>query len=96
MHEPAGFFVTILIAAVMFKSNDIVKKQTALKVMQMPLQHQPSTREKQKKKRKKEKGTDVLFNLSSCPFLLDTFLILMNIEIIDLLLPSRARGKSLF
>ncbi|XP_060176301.1 uncharacterized protein LOC132606710 isoform X1 [Lycium barbarum] len=26
-----GFFVTILIAAVMFKSNDIVKKQTALK-----------------------------------------------------------------
>ncbi|XP_060202823.1 uncharacterized protein LOC132631239 [Lycium barbarum] len=26
-----GFFVTILLAAVMFKSNDIVKKQTALK-----------------------------------------------------------------
>lgn len=26
-----GFFVTILIAAIMFKSNDIVKKQTALK-----------------------------------------------------------------
>lgn len=33
VHEPTGFFVTILIAAVMFKSNDIVKKQTALKVM---------------------------------------------------------------
>jgi hypothetical protein len=28
----AGFFVTIWIAAVMFKSNDILKKQTALKV----------------------------------------------------------------
>jgi len=28
----AGFFVTIWIAAVMFKSNDILRKQTALKV----------------------------------------------------------------
>ena len=28
----SGFFVTIWIAAVMFKSNDILKKQTALKV----------------------------------------------------------------
>ncbi|CAL5408683.1 unnamed protein product [Camellia sinensis] len=27
----AGFFVTIWIAAVMFKSNDILRKQTALK-----------------------------------------------------------------
>lgn len=29
---PSGFFVAIWIAAVMFKSNDILKKQTALKV----------------------------------------------------------------
>lgn len=29
----AGFFVTIWIAAVMFKSNDILRKQTALKVI---------------------------------------------------------------
>lgn len=29
-----GFFVTIWIAAVMFKSNDILRKQTALKVRQ--------------------------------------------------------------
>lgn len=29
-----GFFVTIWIAAVMFKSNDILRKQTALKVQQ--------------------------------------------------------------
>ncbi|XWS22042.1 hypothetical protein CRYUN_Cryun29cG0001000 [Craigia yunnanensis] len=29
----AGFFVTIWIAAVMFKSNDILKKQTALKLL---------------------------------------------------------------
>lgn len=28
----AGFFVTIWIAAVLFKSNDILRKQTALKV----------------------------------------------------------------
>jgi len=28
----SGFFVAIWIAAVMFKSNDILKKQTALKV----------------------------------------------------------------
>jgi type II secretory pathway component PulF len=27
-----GFFVTIWVAAIMFKSNDILKKQTALKV----------------------------------------------------------------
>lgn len=31
----AGFFVTIWIAAVMFKSNDILKKQTALKVLNL-------------------------------------------------------------
>lgn len=29
----AGFCVTIWIAAFMFKSNDIVRKQTALKVL---------------------------------------------------------------
>jgi hypothetical protein len=29
----AGFFVTIWIAVVMFKSNDILRKQTALKVL---------------------------------------------------------------
>lgn len=28
----AGFFVTIWIAVVLFKSNDILRKQTALKV----------------------------------------------------------------
>lgn len=28
----AGFFVTIWIAAVMFKSNEVLRKQTALKV----------------------------------------------------------------
>jgi len=28
----AGFFVTIWIAAVLFKSNEILRKQTALKV----------------------------------------------------------------
>lgn len=33
--EGAGFFVTIWIAAVMFKSNEILRKQTALKVLQM-------------------------------------------------------------
>jgi hypothetical protein len=30
----AGFFVTIGIAVVMFKSNDILRKQTALKVFE--------------------------------------------------------------
>lgn len=33
-HEYAGFFVTIYITAFLFKSNDILKKQTALKVRQ--------------------------------------------------------------
>nr|CAD1839895.1 unnamed protein product [Ananas comosus var. bracteatus] len=32
-----GFFVTIWIAAVMFKSNDILRKQTALKVYDIPI-----------------------------------------------------------
>ena len=35
MQELAGFFVTIWIAAVMFKSNDILRKQTALKVLEL-------------------------------------------------------------